>query len=516
MGDIINSYHGINDILTQWEVKTLIEEKIGNHEFEKWIYDTLKLPITTLDEFIDNMNVRVILQYQEFIDYLNSDEYKAILEKFYYKVSNIATIKDIDLKLIKYINRNIKEILKAEDNGIKSEILQFILQKRGFSRWEAVIDDYDSVGYLGFNYFDETQRILKNVNKELHYKFIKKILFPLNIHCGLEKQLEIINSIRNTYRNIADEYENIVMSYLEGDDFRKIDCYHRNTIINTLLQGKCFTNKNQILLNNKLANINIECDRKISNEGLGITISSKKYMESIQNIEGFREKIFMLIYEQGFSLFELMMVEREEKSLIDLVNYNGIRDNKYKNSTLQNISYIKSTISINTLALINNYKLEFWKEVMNLGDEVEAFSNITVFLSDNIDSVKFLIENKRYFIAASHIAQIIERLLRELYFSIEYGIVGFLKSSNLTLGSLLKDNEEKNSLRKLFSKNEINALNFFLNDRENGENIRNKLAHYTINTTEFNEIDVIFLLDILLFILLKVDYQGVIFENRSN
>lgn len=69
---------------------------------------------------------------------------------------------------------------------------------------------------------------------------------------------------------------------------------------------------------------------------------------------------------------------------------------------------------------------------------------------------------------------------------------------------------------KLFSKNEINALNFFLNDRENGENIRNKLAHYTINASEVDEMDIIFLLDILLFILLKVDYQGVVFENISN
>ena len=516
MGKTINRYYGINDLATQWEIKSLIEEKIGNQEFEKWIDDTLKLPITTLDEFIDNMNVRVILQYQEFIDYLNSDEYKQILEKFYYKISKISTIKDIDLKLIKYINVNIKEILSVEDKSIKSETLQFILQKRGFVGWQTVIDDYDSVEYLGFNYFDETQKILKNVDKKLHYQFIRRILFPIKIHCGLESQLEIVNSIRTAYSDIAEEYESIVMDYLESDDFNKLDCYYRSTIVNTLLNGKCFTNKSQISLNNKLANINIECDKKINSNGEKIIISSERYMEAIQNIESFREKILMLIYEGRFSLFELMMIESEETSLIDLVNYKGIKNNKYKNSTLRNIKYIKYNISINTLALINNYPLEFWNEVKSLVNDVEVLSNISEFILVDIEKIEFLMDNDEYFIAATHLTQIIERLLRELYFSIEYGVVGFLKTSNLTLGSLLKDNEEKNSLMKLFNKNEINALNFFLNDRENGENIRNKLAHYTINIGEVDEMDTIFLLDILLFILLKVDYQGVVFENRSN
>lgn len=80
MGRTINRYYGINDLATQWEIKSLIEEKIGNQEFDKWIDDTLKSPITTLDEFVANMNARAILQYQEVIDYLNSDEYKQILE----------------------------------------------------------------------------------------------------------------------------------------------------------------------------------------------------------------------------------------------------------------------------------------------------------------------------------------------------------------------------------------------------------------------------------------------------
>ena len=81
---------------------------------------------------------------------------------------------------------------------------------------------------------------------------------------------------------------------------------------------------------------------------------------------------------------------------------------------------------------------------------------------------------------------------------------------------LLKEDEDKNPLMRLFTKEEISALSYFLNDRDNGENIRNELAHYIIDKSKVSENQILILFDILLFILLKLDYKGVIFEEKTN
>ena len=69
---------------------------------------------------------------------------------------------------------------------------------------------------------------------------------------------------------------------------------------------------------------------------------------------------------------------------------------------------------------------------------------------------------------------------------------------------------------RLFTKEEIKALGYFLNDRDNGENIRNELAHYIVDKSKVSENQILILFDILLFILLKIDYRGVIFEEKTD
>lgn len=514
MSKTVSKYYGINDIATQWEVKSLVEEKIGNIEFEEWIENIIKSPITTIEEYISNLNVKVFLQYRELIQYLNSEDYKKILKEFYNRISNLQTIGEVDIKLIKYINKHIQEILDIDDKSLKAETLLFILEKRGFTGWKIVINDKDSVEYL-FNHFDKTHMILKKVSKDLHYKFIRRILFPLKIHCGLEKQLEIVSLIKSVYKDIANEYEDLVMEYIDGSEFHKLHCYDRKSIASKIVDSRCLSSQKEILLNSKLSQINKECDEEINCNGKAIVISSERYMSQIENTYDFREKIFLLLYEQGVSLFHVMMIESEETSLFDLISYNGNIKNKYKNSTLRKISYLKSNIIVNTLSLIKSYEVEFWSELTELIDEVIKITNISDFLKGDINSIRFLIDSEKFFIAGTLITQIIERLLRELYFKVEYDTVGILKSSNFTLKSFLEEDEEKNPLSKLFQIKELEALSFFLNDRENGKNLRNNLAHYLIDSNELNEIDVIFLLDILIFILLKVDYQGVVFENTD-
>lgn len=509
-------YYGINDLGTRWQIKSLVEEYIGNSTFEEWFENTIKLSISTFDDYISNLKAKVILQCAEMLPYIINEEYKNTLNKFYSRVESDVTVKQIDIKLIKYINCNSQHIWDCDDCRVISETLKFILEFKGFKAWDIVINNDKCVHYLGFNHFNKTQNVLKNIDRDLHKKFIGKILFPFKIHAELETQLDIVKAIKNTYKDVAEEYENVVMEYLNSKDFIEIDSYQKQIIIKNIIDSRCFNNKNEILLNAILLEINDEVSSSISDRGRPITISSQKYMNEIQNIEDFREKIFCLLYEQNVSLLHLMMVESDELSITDIGIYNGITKNRYKNSTLMKISYVKMQMQVNTLALIKSYSDEFWNELSRIINDVITITGISDFLLKDILDIRFLIENEKCFILGTFLTQIIERLLRELYFKLEYDVVGALKSSNFTLKNLLEQDDEQNPLTKLFEVKELEALNFFLNDRENGENIRNKLAHYTINTSEVNEMHLIFLLDILLFILLKVDYQGVVFENRSN
>ena len=245
-------------------------------------------------------------------------------------------------------------------------------------------------------------------------------------------------------------------------------------------------------------------------------IRSDQYIENIKDIDNFRDKMFELVFDDGNSWFNEMMLESETSSIFDSMTYNSIINNKYKNSTLMRILKIKSQLFVNTAALITSFKDEFWSELNNLVDDVEKLTQISVFLKGDLSDIKFLCENKKWFAASTYLSQIIERLLRELFFKLEYGIVGFLKNSNYTLKVLLKEDEDKNPLMRLFTKEEINALGYFLNDRDNGENIRNELAHYIVDKSKVSQKETLILFDILLFILLKLDYKGVIFEEKTD
>lgn len=511
MDDMSIKYYGINDLATLWEVKSLIEEKIDNDDFVNWVENTIKSSIETLESYVDNLKVKSLLNYEEVIPHLNVEEYKVKLKNFFQKIKKNGMIKDIEIKIIRYININLKEILDYNDRILISETLDLILDSKGFKKWEELLNNIDCVLYLGFNCFDKTYKILNKIDKELNRNFIEKILFPLEIHSALEKQLDIVKRISQSYSDIAKKYEVIIMDYIRSDAFSKIDCYEKNNIINKMLNSKFFSNKNEIILTNIYEKVTNECDKKINKNGDVITITSDNYMNFIKSIDNIEEKLELLLFDNRLSYFEMMMNESKEVCLIDLISYNGISKNKYKNSTLRNIKLIKSQVIVNTASLLTNNESEFWLGMHELSEKVTEFTHISNFLSEDLYDIRFLIENKRYFIATTLLAQIIERLLREVYFKLEYGITGFLKSSNFTLGTLLTNNKENNSLMNLFKKNELEALNFFLNDRENGENIRNSIAHYIINKRDIKEADVIFLIDILLFILISIKNKSDIF-----
>lgn len=364
---------------------------------------------------------------------------------------------------------------------------------------------------------------MKKIDEQLEYRFIEKLLFPINILGWVKYQMDVCKKVCKSHSDLAEKFEKELIDKLQEDFFKQLNILDKISIIKKILDSKCLSEKNQILVNSLLriaeseiskdSFSNINC---ISREEI---ITSEKYMKDIKSIYNFRDKMFMIVNEEhGVSWFSIMMFDNQIPSISDIFVYNGITNNKYKNSTLMRINKIKSQMMINTASLINAYKNEFWTELNRLVEDVEQLSKITVYLNDDLKDIRFLLDNKKWFIASTFLSQMIERLLRELFFRLEYGVAGFTRDANFSLSKLVGKDEDKNSLvlTKLFNAYELNALSYFLNDRDNGENIRNVLAHYTVNKCDIDQKEALFLLDIVLFILLKVYYNGVAFEEKNN
>ena len=502
-------------------MKNLIEEEFEDDNFKEWIKKVISKDINSIEDYKENLQVSVIFKYGNYGELLKEGEYKVKFKNFYLWLSEYTDLKQIEGKLFKYINSSGNNIWINEDNILKEATLEIILKKRGYKNWNGFIENIEPIISLGYSNFHDIQSILKKVDKNLEHSFVEKLLFPINVLGALKYQLEICKLVQNSHSDLADKFETELIEILNSKLPNSLNALDKEFILNQVLESGCLTHKNEIIVNSLLEILKkqLQCEFLQNNMHCVVReekISSEQYIENIKYIDNFRDKMFMLVFEHGISWLHVMMFETETSSIFDFMTYNSIINNKYKNSILMRISKVKSQLLVNTAALITNFKNEFWSELNNLVEDIEKLTQISVFLRDDLSDIKFLCENKKWFAASTYLSQIIERLLRELFFKLEYGIVGFLKNSNYTLKVLLRDDEDKNPLMRLFSKEEISALSYFLNDRDNGENIRNKLAHYIVDKSKVSENETLFLFDILLFILLKLDYKGVIFEEKTN
>lgn len=139
------------------------------------------------------------------------------------------------------------------------------------------------------------------------------------------------------------------------------------------------------------------------------------------------------------------------------------------------------------------------------------------FLKSDLQKIKKLFYDEEYFLASLYMTLLIERMLRELYLKLTYDVVGIFKEASFTLGEMLNftASPEINKLRLLFSKEELETMEYFLTNKEYGMNLRNRLAHYNINSEEVDITHFSILMHIFIFILVKIDYQGLAFDNEK-
>ncbi|MDT8860991.1 DUF4209 domain-containing protein [Alkalihalobacillus sp. MEB130] len=209
-----------------------------------------------------------------------------------------------------------------------------------------------------------------------------------------------------------------------------------------------------------------------------------------------------------YKLFQEQIEEVAEKLEIE-----GIKHEKYGNVAFSmKFKHFETLMVLNTLHLLFKYKETFWEELQLLASEIGTFIGVGKFLNEDLVKLSKLVMEEEFFLASTFLTQIIERYLREIILILEYGVTDILKVAKYNL-SLMLDLKKEPSLGKVFTKDEIETMEYFLTNDEYGLNLRNRLAHYNIASNEVRIEQFALLLHIFIFILVKLELQGVVFED---
>lgn len=505
--------YGLGDLSTPVQINKLLEN-IDDDRFVENILAVVNDPITNIESYENNLKVKVILEYYEYIDSLIDSGAMTKLEQFYKKV-NPNEVNKIKGKILSFINSNFEEIWLNDDYEIKSITLKWIISFGGFKKWNVLINNMGSMRNTCINKFENMYSILKKHNKEVAEIFVEKILIPIETQYNLKKQIDIYKMISDTYINIAKTFEDEMIEYIDGDDFLNTHIYNQNDLLIYIIESNVFSNTNKIKIQSLLENVEKEVSKEILKSGSSYKVTSDLYKKIEEDISVFREKLYFLVSDTNNSIYNNMYnYDFEKQHIMDIIGGTGVRHKKYGSiGFMTNLNFYELYISVSTKYVIVKYEDEFWKELQLLVEDVEVLSGISRFILNDIKTINILLEHKNYFVSCTLLIQVIERLLREIYLKINYGVVGFFKNiDNPVLGVLLDYERKNNILLEIFDLYEIEALHYFLCNKDYGRNLRNILAHYTTSSDSIRENEFLYLLHILIFILIKIDYKGVVFD----
>lgn len=498
-------YYGLDDIVTGVYIKKIIDDYREKDNYIECLIQLAQNDIETLENYKEILKLRVILEYESIIPYINSEVYQEELKSFYSKLGE-ANINGnlIKGKILRYVSQSVIEIFNGNEFDIQQETLKVCIKfPPAQNVWKEITARANNL--LLFKWFNEIYGVLQSKNfGDEAIVVINRVLFPISAKRNDEK-IGIVLQIKNSYKTIFENFTRELSAYFDSEEFRHLNIMEQVKMLRGTLGSKILGVEGEIHLKAKL-----EQAEKIHYEELKRTGHVYEYTSEIfasveKNHEDFREKFYQLTHREDVSRYQLMQTEvPQAATILDVLTVlDGVNHEKYSKASFYiNFRNYDSFINVDTKYLMDKYKEVFWTELSNLVSGVEESTKIGGFLNRDINKLHILLSESNYFLAASFLTQIIERLLRESLFKLLYDVTCLLKVPKVTLGTILRKDSE---LNKLFTNEEIETLDYYLINNEYGRNLRNKLAHYNIDSDEVNEDICICLLHILIFILVKIE-----------
>ena len=182
-------YYGLNDLATPNDLKNIIDNRIliCDYYMDKDFTKDL-----TLNDFIDYLVLKKIIEIQEIIPYIKNKENQESFQNLILKLE--GKYKEFSVgNIIKFININIKTIFMKEREiyDIKNVTLDLCIKYQGGISEDVFLYLIDNYSYLIFDNYDKLQKTLEN-QTTLFEKLFSKDIVENAINYRLSKIGDII------------------------------------------------------------------------------------------------------------------------------------------------------------------------------------------------------------------------------------------------------------------------------------------------------------------------------------
>ena len=510
-------YYGPQDGVTKDHLMLLVKDINLDDSFGKRLVKIIENNNRSIEYYKNLLKLRVILEYKELISSIENESILEALKKLYADLdTNKIDAKSVDLNIKSYLTTHVEEVFQDGNHLIIEETIKFCLRfSGGITNWNQILMNSER-NYL-IRHFEDLFRVLRKKDEHIR-TLINLALLPIS-KINFDHQMDIALSIRRKFESEFSLYQQALFDYFNSREFNELNSVNQVNQIKSVLSKRFLGINGEIYLKEKLEVAEQKMRSDLQGSMYTHKISSEEYAHLESFYTDFREKLYLLTFKGVHSIYQVMQQQSTRDtnvSLLDLIGtLDGITHEKYGKAgfAIKFQNYI-SLMYINTIYLIHHHDIYFWESLRELVcDVAELSGGIGSFLIEDLNKLEKLFNSKDYFLTSTFMVQILERLLREIYLKIEFGIVDVLREAKYQLGTILKTHEGS-VLRKLFAEEEIETMDYFLVNDEYGWNLRNRLSHYNINSSDVSEQHCIQLIHIMIFILIKIDYEGVIFEEN--
>ena len=144
--------------------------------------------IETLENYKEILKLRVILEYESIIPYINSEVYQEELKSFYSKLGE-ANINGnlIKGKILRYVSQSVIEIFNGNEFDIQQETLKVCIKfPPAQNVWKEITARANNL--LLFKWFNEIYGVLQSKNfGDEAIVVINRVLFPISAKRNDEK-----------------------------------------------------------------------------------------------------------------------------------------------------------------------------------------------------------------------------------------------------------------------------------------------------------------------------------------
>lgn len=497
-------YYGMNDLATGIELKILITHC---DEIKKHFKDKSNFEIICLDDFVDYLFLKKIIDTSEVLTYFKEEKDKEVFSD----LNEVAKLKFDMIQtgdVIRFINCNIKEIFETEEkyyelitatlavcekyqNGINDEVFSFLISEhlplilQKYNEFHKRIEKTENLAKLIFskavikaNVDNQLNNIL-NVVESLHKR--KKDMFSLTD--------EAVDTIIDYGEGLVERLDKNTAIYIE----RKIKLIYKFLKSIEHVKANVFKNHAQ-KLDDLIDEYVFEHGQKFEHE-----VKIEKFQEIIKTDFPWITKLIQLTHARKSGSKILLrsildMAPSKKFNLVDKCAHN-INTNEYFTWTHQN--------NLNTLLGIGGIAIDLIvadKEVLReslsgyldcvqiicdkigvdkkpLEEDIKNLFNMVEESWSSIVRMDAVAGRPLVYGLSMYICVLIEKILREVYFNVKKHQI-YIPRKVGTLGQLLDD---KNDLFPgLLGIDTVKSLRYFLcsDDGEVGCDYRNKLAHW--------------------------------------